>query len=122
MRYGLASMAFEKIYPDAQKANMLIVPTQSHAYGKFASPPNSNTKCYARLKMLMCAAICHLSLCLAGLQLDWAWPTVSRLSTPLTFSLLAEERGLWPRHDDTAPEEIIDPDTPPRQHYAHTAL
>lgn len=43
-------------------------------------------------------------------------------STPLSFSLCAGERGLWPRHDDTAPEEIIDPDTPPRQHYAHTAL
>lgn len=43
-------------------------------------------------------------------------------STPLSYSLCARERGLWPHHDDTAPEEIIDPDTPPRQHYAHTAL
>lgn len=33
--------------------------------------------------MLMCAAICHLSLCLDGLQLHRAWPTVSRLSAPL---------------------------------------
>lgn len=80
---GLASVAFEKIYSDAQKANMLILLHQSHAYGKAASFPNSNTKCYARLKMLMCAAICHLSLCLAGLQLHWARPTVSRLSAPL---------------------------------------
>lgn len=29
----------------------------------------TKTKCYARFKMLMCTAICHLSLCLAGLQL-----------------------------------------------------
>lgn len=72
--------------------------------------------------MLMCAAIFHLSLCLAGLQLHWAYGVQAANATPLSFSLRAGERGLWPRHDDTAPEEIIDPDTAPRQHYAHTAL
>lgn len=64
----------------------------------------------------------------AGLQLRRARPTVPRLSAPLSPPLSSaggregEKGDRHPGHDDTAPEEIIDPDTPPRQHYAHAAL
>lgn len=53
---------------------------------------------------------------------------VPRPSGPLSPPLLcASGRGeekdeRHPGHDDTAPEEIIDPDSPARQHYAHAAL
>lgn len=43
-------------------------------------------------------------------------------STRLCFSHGAGERGLWPRHDDTTPEEIIDPDTPPPALCTHCPL
>lgn len=55
-------------------------------------------------------------------------PTVTRLSAPLSPPLSSaggrggEKGERHPGHDDTAPEEIIDPDTPPRQHYAQAAL
>lgn len=44
-------------------------------------------------------------------------------STPLSSSPLRRGKGDGdPRHDDTALEEIMDPDAPRRRRYAHAAL
>lgn len=63
-----------------RKANMLIQATLITRTPRYFL---TNANCYARLKMLMRAAICGLSLCLAGPQPCWARPNASRLSAPL---------------------------------------